>query len=154
MAIAKVTYHGIRGTRKEMNQAKKRAMRSAAQMWKDKYLPHHFSHAAFFRYPHAYIRRSAGYDRRKMAEKGHNIPNVLRGLLRASASQAKVSATAKGAKVTINGPVYATQFNQRGRELTATNKIEISRLEKHVLSEMTSFFLGYEATETVVLRAA
>lgn len=113
------------------------ALKEAAEEWHGRYLPKHFTPAAYNAYK--YAPRTTRYGKRKMRLKGHTRPLVFTGRMKKMVTSVyRISGTAKRATVSMNGPRYMYQYNKRGKivdkakEMTMTTRREETALAKHL----------------------
>jgi len=93
-----VTARGLNTIRREMN-------RDTGRYVVDTILSVKTTRSAYYEYPGIVNPRTPAYARRKRAQVGHDIPNVLTGRTREFVpANARVTATANGGRVYLRGP--------------------------------------------------
>lgn len=101
-----------RAMRKAHTAASKAAWFKVGEFWVDRIRPKHFTEAGAREYN--YTRRKGelqsgqkfarSYTGRKLKTKGHKLPLVYSGVSRDRTRMARVSSTARGARVSMNAP--------------------------------------------------
>ena len=139
---------------KDMRAAVKASLAEIAEHWHARTLPGHFETSAESRYH--YQARSPSYTRSKTRRFGHRRPLVFRGELKRQVTRmARVTSTAKGARVTLRGPkhLHATRrdFGQpdKAAELTAVTTTEVERMARLLDRLVTRRLNANTSKETV-----
>lgn len=97
-----------------VRRAQREAFRSAAKFWHRSIRPKHFKMSAFNEYD--YAKRSPEYEKRKRKKKHHNLPLVMTGKSRQLSRMHRITATYKGARITMNVPALnLVRVEQGGR---------------------------------------
>ena len=121
--------------------------------WHSRYLPGHFEQSAAGKY--GYKRRGKQYLIDKARAVGHTRPLEYTGDMKAMLTRmARISSTAKGAKVAMTGPRYLYAFRKdlaqpdKAAEVTATNTEEATLFAQLLDRRLTRRLNGVTTTQT------
>ena len=141
-------------TQKELRAALKPELEEVGKFWHDRLFPGHFRTGAAGKYK--YAPRSFKHSERKRKRFGHSLPLVFTGDLREQVTRmAKISSTAKGARVTLVGPKYLYMYRKsygqpdKAAELTAVTKLEVRAMARLLDRRLTKRLNEVKQSRTV-----
>jgi hypothetical protein len=104
----------------------------------EKFLPTRFSDRIQYEIPHVFRKRGKKYNRRKLRQYGHTIPNVLTGRLKKDMPKtARITATATGGKIHLRA-YWAGKAKKKSSGFAKQGMTEQQRAELETLSKRES----------------
>lgn len=125
------------GMRRAFNQAIREALQQVGEEWLEAMLPEHFTHRGASEY--GYAKRGSKYERRKLRKHGHTYPLVWTGTLKEEmARNARVRATSRSVRITMQGPRYMN-YRPQGHLLTLSEEARlVSRRDREQLERLAA----------------